>query len=62
MEGETKTARIDQKLTFFISLVFFVKIQDIRKPKAPIFERGYQKTFWVQVLTIFQRSPKMSNA
>ena len=40
MEGETKTARIDQKLTFFISLFFFLKIQDIRKPKAPIFERG----------------------
>ena len=25
MEGETKTARIDQKSTFFISLFFFSK-------------------------------------
>ena len=39
-EGETKTTRIDQKLTFFfISLFFFLKIQDITKSKAPIFKR-----------------------
>ena len=38
-EGETKTARIDQKLTFFYFFVFFLKIQDITKSKAPIFER-----------------------
>ena len=37
MEGKRKA--IDQKSTFFISLVFFLKIQDIRKPKTPIFER-----------------------
>ena len=41
MEGETKTARIDQKSTFFYFFVFFLlKIQDIRKPKTAIFERG----------------------
>ena len=56
MVGETKTARIDQKSTFFISL-FFLKIQDIRKQKTPIFERGSHKYFLGQVLTIFQTSP-----
>ena len=41
MEGEAKTARIDQKSTFFfISLFFFLKIQDIWKSETPIFERG----------------------
>ena len=40
MEGETKTARIDQKSTFFNLFIFFLKIQDIRKSKTSIFERG----------------------
>ena len=40
MEGETKTARIDQKSTFFFLFVFFLKIQDIKNSKTPIFERG----------------------
>ena len=40
MESEIKTARIDQKSNFFIYLFFFLKIQDIRKLKTPIFERG----------------------
>ena len=54
MDGETKRARIDQKSTFFYFFVsFFLKIQDIRKPKTPIFERGYHKKFLGQVLTIF---------
>ena len=57
MEGERKAARIDQKSTFFYFFVFFLKILDIRKPKTPIFERGYHKTFLGQVLTIFQTSP-----
>ena len=55
MEGETKTARIDQKSTFFYFFVFFfLKIQDIRKSKTPIFEREQYKTFLGQVFTIFQ--------
>ena len=58
MEGETKTPRIDQKSTFFISLFFSLKIQNIRKPKTPIFERGQHKNFLRQVLIIFQRSYK----
>ena len=57
MEGETKTVRIDQKSTFLLSLCFFLKIQDKRKSKTPIFERGYHKSFSVQVLTIFQTGP-----
>ena len=57
MEGEIKTARIDQKSTFFISLFFPLKIQDIRKSKTPIFERGLHKMFLDQVLTIFQTAP-----
>ena len=52
MEGETKTARIVQNSTFF-----FLKIQDIKKSKTPIFERGSHKNFLDQVLTIFQTSP-----
>ena len=56
MEGETKTARIDKKPTFFIFLFFFLKIQNIRKSKTLIFERRYHKTFLGQMLTIFQRS------
>ena len=50
MEGETKTARIDQKSTFFYFFVFFLKIQDTRKSKTPIFERGLHKNFLGQVL------------
>ena len=41
MEGETKTVIIDQKSTFFLFLCFFfLKIQDKRKSKTPIFETG----------------------
>ena len=40
MEGKTKTARIDQKSTFFYFFVFLKKIRDLRKSKTPIFERG----------------------
>ena len=53
MEGETKTARIEQllKINFsFISLFFFLKIQDIRKPKTPSFERGYHKNVLGQAI------------
>ena len=57
MQGGTKTTRIDQKSTFSISLFFFLKIQDITKPKTPIFQRGERKHFLGQVLTIFQTSP-----
>ena len=57
MEGEIKTARIDQKSTFFYFFVFFLKIQDIRKSKTPIFESGSHKMFLGQVLPIFQTSP-----
>ena len=59
MEGETKTARIDQKLTFLISF-FFSKIQNIRKSKIPIFERVSHKKFLGPVLTIFQTIPALS--
>ena len=57
MEGETNTTRIDQKSTFLF-LWFFLKIQDIRKSKTPIFERGSHKNVLSQVLTIFQTGPK----
>ena len=42
---------------FLYYLVFFLKIQDIRKSKTPIFEKGSHKNFLDQVLTIFQTSP-----
>ena len=59
MEGETKTPRTDdQESTFFVFLwVFFLKIQNIRKSKTPIYEKGSHKNFLDQVLTIFQTSP-----
>ena len=59
MEGETKTPRINQKSTFFSFFVFFffLKIQDTRKSKTPIFEKRSHKFFLGQVLTIFQTSP-----
>ena len=58
MEGETKTPRINQKSTFFLFFVFFfLKIQDTRKSKTPIFEKRSHKFFLGQVLAIFQTSP-----
>ena len=60
MEGETKTARIDQKSTLFYFLLFWQKIQDIRESKTSIFERGSHKNVLGQVLTIFQTSPVKS--
>ena len=58
MEGETKTPRIDQKSTiFFYFFVFFLKTQDLRKSKTPIFEKELRKNFLGQVLTNFQTSP-----
>ena len=57
MEDETKTAIIDQKSTFFYFFVFFLKLQDKKKSKTPIFERGLHKKFLGQVLTIFQTGP-----
>ena len=62
MEGETKTARIDQKSTFFYFFVFFfLKGQDIKKSKTLIFEMGSHKKFLGQVLTIFQTSLLLSS-
>ena len=58
-EGKTKTARINQKTNFLIFLFFFLKIQDLRKPKTSSFERGEHKNFLGQVLTIFQISPQL---
>ena len=55
--SETKTARIDQKSIFIYFFVFFLKIQDIKKSKTQIFERGSHKTFLGQLLTILQTSP-----
>ena len=60
MKGEIKPARIDQKSTFFCFFDIFLKIQDIRKSKTPIFERRSHKNFLGQVLTIFQTSPIIS--
>ena len=56
-----KTKQKQQELTknqlFFISLVFFLKIQGIRKSETPNFESGQHKKFLGQVLTIFQTGP-----
>ena len=45
------------KTPLFLFIYFFLKIQDIKKSKTPIFERRSHKKFLDQVLTIFQTSP-----
>ena len=59
MEGKTKTARIGQKSTFlsFFVVFFLLKIQDIRKSKTPISERGSHKKFLVKCLPFFKLAP-----
>ena len=48
MESETKTVRIDQKSTFFISL-FFSKKFKIKGNQKQQFLKGYSiKNFWVK--------------
>ena len=60
MGSEMKIARIDQKTTFcFFLCFFFLKIQDIRKSKIPIFEKGLHQLFLDQVLTIFQTAASL---
>ena len=55
-KGKQKQRELTKNQLFFISL-FFLKIQDIRKSKTPVFERGERKNFLGQVLTIFQAGP-----
>ena len=55
MEGEIKTARIDQKSTFIY--LFFSKNSGYKETKTSIFERGYHNSLLGQVLTIFQARP-----
>ena len=57
MEGETKTARIDQKSTLFYFLFFLQKIQDIRESKTSIFERGSHKNVLSQGVDHFSNKP-----
>ena len=60
MGSEIKIARIDQETTFcFFLCFFFLKIQDIRKSKIPIFEKGLHQLFLDQVLTIFQTAASL---
>ena len=47
MEDETKTTRKDQN-QFFYFFVFFLKIQDIRKPKHQFLKGDSRKFIWVQ--------------
>ena len=56
MEDETKTPKLTKNVLFFISLVFFLKIQDIRKSKTPIFEKGLHENLSGQVLTISKQA------
>ena len=56
-KAKQKQRELTKNQHFFYFFVFFLKIQDIRKSKTPIFERGYHKNFWGQVLTIFQTGP-----
>ena len=55
MEGEKKQQELTKNLLFFISLFFFLKIQDITKSKAPIFKRGQHKIFWDKCWPFFKQ-------
>ena len=56
-KAKQKQRELTKNQLFFISLFFFLlKIQDIRKSKAPIFERGYH-TFFLGQVTNFQTGP-----
>ena len=58
MKGETKT--IYQNSTFFISL-FFLKIQDIKKPKHQFLERDSINFWGVKCLPFFKQAPLYCN-
>ena len=57
-KAKQKHRELTKNQLFFLSLFFFfLKIQDTRKSKTPIFEKRSHKFFLGQVLTIFQTSP-----
>ena len=56
-KAKQKQRELTKNQLFCISLFFFLKIQDIRKPETSFFERRQHENFLVQALTIFQRSP-----
>ena len=56
-KAKQKQRELTKNQHFFYFFVFFLKIQDIRKSKTPIFEKGSHKIFLGPVLTIFQTSP-----
>ena len=58
-KAKQKQRELTKNQHFFYFFVFFLKIQDIRKSKTPIFERWEHKNFLDQVLTIFQTGPHM---
>ena len=53
-KAKEKQRELTKNQLFFYFFEFFLKIQDIRKSKTPIFERGYHKNILGQVFTIFQ--------
>ena len=54
--SKQKQQELNKNQLFFIS-VFFPKIHDIRKSKAPTFEKGMHKIFWGQKNFFFQIRP-----
>ena len=56
-KAKQKQRELTKNQLFLFLCFFFLKIQDIRKSKAPIFERGYHTFFLGQVLTNFQTGP-----
>ena len=57
-KAKQKQRELAKNQLFFISLLFFfLKIQDIRKSKTPIFERGSHKKFLVKCLPFFKLAP-----
>ena len=47
-KAKQKQRELTKNQFFFCFFDFFLKIQDIRKSKIPIFERGQHKNFWVK--------------
>ena len=59
-KAKQKQRELTKNQLFCYFFVFFLKIQDKRKSKTPIFERGQHKNFLNQVWTIFQTGPNMN--
>ena len=54
-KAKQKQRELTKNQLFLFLCFFFLKIQDIRKPKTPIFERGEHKNSWVKCWPFFKQ-------